>query len=419
MELDAGIISYTVRYNALADLQSAGVTEEDFVDEYRTVWRYMLRAKLQHDAVPSAAVLKTRFPDLQMPRVQERDFAILMSQLKQRTKYKRFILSLTAAAQQCSDFEAVDGAIQKLQGELNSLAFSNGGNHLVDLFSPGAQKDIMAEIRKRRRGQIIGLPTGLNRFDTIAGGLVRQKMVVVIGRTGLGKSWIDLLFVASAVMGGAKFILYPLEMTLFETAARLYTIFSQKMFGAQRVLKNYDITTGKVTKAKVVRLLGALEDRFTGQLFVADMARLSDPYTNERIDAEVELHRPDGFWVDYITLMKTPNEGRNNEDWQAVRYLSRGIKGTAMRREVVGGCTAQVNREALKVKTFLPRLEHISFGDSIGQDTDQAISINRNEKGLYYALVKNRGGPEIGKTRVLFDVNHGLIHEHPDQGDDE
>lgn len=421
MELDAGIIGYTVKYDALAQVQSAGVSEDDFVDEFRTIWRFILRTKRQHDSVPSPAVLKSRFPELSMPRVRERDFPIMLAQLRQRTKYKRFIMAMQAAAQNCTDFDAVEDTIQNLQGELNSLSMGGAkGEHLVDLFSTDIKRQMMREITRRRRGQIVGLPTGLERFDSMAGGLVKQKMVVIIGRTGLGKSWLDLLFVATSVIGGAKFILYPLEMTLFETAARLYTLFSQRMFGAERVMKNYDITTGKVTKAKVVRLLNALEDKFAGQLYVADMAKLSDPYTNERIDAEVEIHQPDGYWVDYITLMRAPNVTRNGDgDWAAVRQLSNGIKSTAMRRNVISGCSAQVNREALKVRTFLPRLEHISYGDSIGHDADQVFSINRNEKGLWYALVKNRGGPEIGKTRMTTDFNSGVLREHPEQEVDE
>jgi hypothetical protein len=221
------------------------------------------------------------------------------------------------------------------------------------------------------------------------------------------------MMVARAVMDGAKVILYPLEMTLTETAFRLYTLFTQQMFGADQVLKNYDLTTGKVSTRKLVRFLNALEDKFSGQLMVADMANLSDPYTNERIEAEVDMHKPDMFWVDYLTLLKPPGTSRGVDDWGAVRQLSNGIKNTAMRRDCVGGCSAQVNRAAMHADVFLPRLEHISYGDSIGQDSDLVFSINRKGKHLFYALVKNRGGPEIGRTRIRFNVNEGILEEAP------
>lgn len=421
MNIDEAILSYIVKNNALAELQRVGLSEDDFVDEYRTVYRFLIKSKRDHDTTPSRATLRTRYPELRLPNVEKRDLPILLHQLRQRRKYKEFLTSLTDAAQSCVDFDAVDGSIQSLQSRLNQLGFGQRGqSHLVDLFSNKAKRQLLKEYDKRTEGLVAGMPTGLGKFDTFAGGLQKQKMVVIIGRTGIGKSWLDLLFVATSVMGGGKVILYPLEMNLFETATRLYTIFSQRMFGMTRVLRNYELTAGTLDKRKVVRFLNLLEDRFKGQLYVADVASLADPYTNERIEAEVDMHHPDMFWVDYLTLLKPPpRTSRDAADWSDVRQLSNGIKNTAMRRNVVGGCSAQVNREALRVKSFLPRLEHISYGDSIGQDADQVFSINRNEHGLYYALVKNRGGPEISKTKVTFRVNEGLLVEAPDQDDEE
>jgi hypothetical protein len=66
---------------------------------------------------------------------------------------------------------------------------------------------------------------------------------------------------------------------------------------------------------------------------------------------------------------------------------------------------------------FLPRLEHIAYGDAIGQDADQVFSLNRKGAYLHYAVVKNRHGPEIGNTRLKFFPNEGLIEEVPDEED--
>lgn len=418
--LDAAIISYAVRFQgAFQELQRSGISEADFVDEYRTVWRYVTRTKRDQDTVPSPAALKVRFPDLETPKVQKRDIPELVSQLKQRRKYIEFLGVLNDAAGEATSFEVVDDVIQQLQGKLNSIAFnSNGRSHLVDMFSEGAKQEMVTEIQRRRSGQQIGIPTGLRKFDAITGGLQRQQMVTIIGRPGLGKSWLDLLFVSEAVLNGYKVILYPLEMTLAETAFRLYTIFSQRLSRGNRVIRNYDLTMGKVTKRKMVSFLNALEDKFSGQLYVADVGSLADPYTNERIEAEVEVHQPDMFWVDYLTLLKPPVSAGGDSDWQAVRMLSNGIKNTAMRRNTVGGASAQVNREAMRANVFLPRLEHIAYGDSIGQDADKVISINKKREFLYYALVKNRGGMEIGKTRVRAMYDEGLIEEFPEEEDD-
>jgi replicative DNA helicase len=233
-------------------------------------------------------------------------------------------------------------------------------------------------------------------------------------------SWLDLLFVAHAVMSGHKAVLFPLEMSLEETAYRLYTIFSSSLFGQERVLKNLDLTLGRVSTKKVVRLMALLEDKFAGQLYVADVSAMNDAYTVERIRAEVAIHRPDMFWVDYLTLMKAPGVGRDgSEDHMTVKALAEGVKGVAQSQNCVGGASAQVNRESLRVKQFLPRLEHLAFGDSIGHAADQVVSLAKRRDDLYYGVVKNRHGPEIGRTRVAFDVNRGIIRESEDQPEEE
>lgn len=420
MTIDGALISYAVKYGDITALQQAGIDQSYFVDEWRTVWKYLTRTKRDHDTVPSKDTLRSRFPDLELPRVQQRDLPLLIVQARQRRKFIDFLTSVNNAVNNTHSPESVDDVIQQLQGELNRLAFSpRQQSHLVDLFSPEISKRIRREIRQRKSGEVQGIPTGLATFDRVAGGLQKQKMYVAIGRPGIGKSWLDLLFVAVAVINGYKVILYPLEMNLFETATRLYSIFTSQLFGPQRALKNYDLTSGNVNMRKVVRFLHTLEDKFAGQLYVADVAALADPYTVERIEAEVEVQIPDMFWIDYITLLKAPPSAKNGgDDWSAVRGLSNGVKNIAMRRNCVGGVSAQVNREAMRTRVFLPRLEHIAYGDSIGQDADGVFSLNRN-KDLYYALVKHRGGFEIGKTRVAFDVNSGHLAERPEEGEDD
>jgi replicative DNA helicase len=332
--------------------------------------------------------------------------------------YMVFLTSIVQASLNVTSPDDIDVVMSELQGTINSLAVRDGGHSMVDLFSPAMRKRLVKDLKRRRIGTALGIPTGLKRFDYVTGGLQTKRLVVIMGRPGLGKSWLDLLFVASSVINGDKTMLFPLEMSLEETALRLYTIFSCKMFGANKAIRNLDLSQGRITMKKIVRLMHKLEDLYAGQLFVADVASLSDPYTVERIEAEVELHKPRLFWVDYITLMKGPKGREGAEDHTTIKALTNGLKGIGQRHDCVAGASAQVNREALKTRSFLPRLEHLAYGDSIGMDSDQVMAINRKDEHLYYALVKNRHGPEIGRTRVRWAVDQGDIEETEHQDED-
>lgn len=421
MAIDASIIGLALEQPSLLNqLRQQGITEDYFVDDYQRVWKWILRMKKEHGTPPSPEVVAARFSDLEFHSARKKDLPMLLSDLGRRKKYRDFLDALDEASLTATTPDDLDVALSLLQGRMNELIIRNGNSNVVDLFGKEAQERMLKDIRKRRSGLTAGIPTGLKRLDAITGGLQKKEMYVLMGRPGLGKSWLDLLFAANAVMAGRKVLLYPLEMTLEMTAIRLYTIFSQTMYGGSKVLRNTDLARGAVTKAKVVRFMHALEDRFPGQMLVADIGNMSDPYTVERIDAEVEAHQPDMFWVDYITLMKAPGVGRDGgEDHTTVKALSNGIKHIATRHDTVGGASAQVNREAIKGRQFLPRVENIAYGDAIGQDASGVVSINRKGPHLYYALVKNRHGPEVGKTKCKFFVDEGLIAETSDQDDDD
>lgn len=423
MSLDESILSYVVKNpQGFVDIQRAGVTEEFFVEDYGRAWAWIAKMKRKHGKVPSKSVVLTRFPDLDFVKVRDRDVPIIVHDLKNRKKYLDFLSAIDEAAQAADTPDDIDVAMSMLQGSLSRLALSNGDNAIVDLFAEDAMRRMRKDIRQRKKRAVQGIPTGLKRFDAITGGLQKGRLVTVIARPGKGKSWLNLLFVASAVTYGAKVILYPLEMSLEDTALRLYTIFSCKMFGPTKALKNTDLTNGRVSKAKVVKLLNLLQDRYAGQLLVADIGSLSDPYTMDRVEAEGEMYRPDMQWIDYITLMKAPGVGRNGgEDFTTIKALSNGGKQVATRGKRIVGMSAQVNRESIRgSKLVIPRLENIAYGDSIGQDSDQVIGLARPDSSpdLYYALIKNRHGPETGKIRVRFAVNSGNIEEHEDQEED-
>jgi len=420
---DAAVLTYIVKKpDALGEFQRAGITADHFVGDLNPkIWTYLCRQKRDHQEIPSMGVILHRFPDFEPDKtVKPRDLPALIRTLQDRKDYIDLLTVLDEASREVHTPEDVNNAISFLQGRLNEISVRNGKSSVVDMFSKEVQKRMLEDIKRRKSGTELGIPTGLKKFDAITGGLHRRRMVTLIGRPGKGKSWLNLMFVAQAVLNGRTVVLYPLEMTLEETALRLYTLFSSQMFGADKAIRNLDLVMGRVTKKRIVRLLNILEDRFSGQLYVADVGNLSDPYTIERMEAEIELYHPDLFWVDYLTLMKASRGRDGREDYTAVASLSTGIKNIAMRHNTVGGCSAQVNRDAMKTKTLLPRLEHIAYGDSIGQDADQVLSINRVGEFLFYSLVKNRHGPEIQRMRVKFNVDHGHMEEVGDEeGDDD
>lgn len=412
-QIDSSIISYIIKYKDLAGIQQAGINVDHFLDDgkndFQIMWNFLLRMKREHNAIPSGSTMKTRFPNLVLSHVSQDEIGFLVTEIKQRKKFFDFLEITNTAIQGTDSWESVNEVIPELQAALSRLSYAtDNGGHLIDLFSKETREIINADLDKRVNGEFRGIPTSLTTLDDITGGLAPQNMVTIMARTGMGKSWLNLLFIASAIIDGKKAILYPLEMQLTEVAYRLYVIFNYLHFRNQTHLTHRNLTAGAISKTRIKAFLDTLESEFEGQLIVADIGKLHESYTPEKIEAEVQIHKPDMFWVDYLTLMKPVSKV---EGWEGVRQLSNAIKQIASRNNCVGGASAQVNRDALKANVFLPRPEHIAYGDAIGQDSDLILSIRSKQKAMYYALVKNRHGPEIPRTKVLFDVDQGILRE--------
>lgn len=420
MSLDSSILSYAVsKKNGYVELARAGVTAEHFTDDYAKAWKFLSKSKRTHGTVPSRSVLQTRYPDIDLHKVRDRDLPIIVSEIHQRKKFMDFLTVLDDASR-IGGPDDIDLMVATVQGELNKLALRGGKSSMIDLFGKEAQKRMLADQKKRRNGSVMGLPTGFNRLDAMIGGMQRGRLIVTMARPGIGKSWVNLLLAASAVQHGGKVGLYPLEMTLEEVALRLYTVFSCKLMGPSKALRNLDLANGRVSKAKIVRLLNLLEDKYDGQMFVADIGAMTDAYTVERVEAEQEMYHFDLLWVDYITLMKSPIVGKGGgEDHTTIKALSNGLKQISVRQNCVVGASSQVSRMAISGKALIPRLEHISYGDALGQDADHVISMNKRNLNLYYALIKNRHGPESGNIRCKFAVDMGSIEEDNEQDDED
>jgi replicative DNA helicase len=417
-----------VRYKTgLVKLRKAGINEDFFEDEFKTVWLHLVKMERKHGKVPGKAMLLQRFPDLGLPRVKEEDASFIVDNLKNRRRWVTYYKHLEKALSNNKGWEQVDEMVHELQADLTRLSHTGNGDgyreSVVDMFSSESKKRIIKSVKARRDQTASAIPTGLTRFDVEAGGLYKSRLTVVIGRPGKGKSWLTLYAVANAVKNGATVLLYPLEMSFEETAYRLISIFSAITSNGRRIVRDQDLNLGRINLKRLRKVIDSLSSQFEGKLLLSDTSASYDPYTTERIESEVAFHKPDMAWVDYITLMKSGAKGA--ESWQQVAELSRGLKGIAMRQDIAMGCSAQVNRSAIsqdkkgKQQVFLPRLENIAYGDSIAADANQVISIDRLGKYLYWSLVKNRNGPEISRTKVVFNVDQGMLLEAQQEDDDE
>ncbi len=209
-----------------------------------------------------------------------------------------------------------------------------------------------------------------------------SDLVIIAGRPGMGKTAMTKSLVYDFVAAGKKVVLYSLEMSKKQIAARFVhelvnmdkeqiarTILATDMAGYANTLQA-DISTawGKRFKPNGDELL-----------FINDGAGL----TVERLRAEVALLKavhPDlsAVIVDYLQIM-TPSEKRNYNREQEISHISRSLKAIAREFDLTVFALSQLSRQCETRADKTPQLSDLRDSGAIEQDANMVLFLYRPE----------------------------------------
>jgi len=233
-------------------------------------------------------------------------------------------------------------------------------------------------------------------------GYMPGEVIIVGGRTGMGKTTFMMNLMARLAQTGEKSVLFSLEMLAAQLRWKRYPIFRRKKNNDEKgnldfpEALNMKVLCGRMTISTLKSYIRILRDR--------DGIKI--------------------FFVDYLQLIsKNPNEKFfSNEDF--LSNVSAGLSAIAKELGVtlVVGC--QLNRKVLDRPENLPSLGDMRGSDAIAQNADIALLLHRPD---YYGTVRDDDGNDLtglcqliiaknrmgktGKLDLSFDGELGLFSE--------
>jgi replicative DNA helicase len=114
--------------------------------------------------------------------------------------------------------------------ELQAPDKADSGREMVDLLD-------RMECERRRKGDLIGLPTGLRTLDAISGGLRPSEVTIVGAWTSVGKSSLMLQAAVANARVGTPTLIFSLEMTRDQLRRRMIAMVSGIPFARVRDAK--------------------------------------------------------------------------------------------------------------------------------------------------------------------------------------
>ncbi len=246
-----------------------------------------------------------------------------------------------------------------------------------------------------------GVSTGLNGLDAYLGGLQPEDLVLVAGRTSVGKTAFLLQLVRHAAGAGIVTGLFSLEMSEAQIAERLL---SREARIESRWFRDRNVEADQ--EATVARAIGRIGDL---PLYVAGPR---EP-TLAAIRAQARLlrfrHQVGLIVVDYLQLVRVPGARSRYEEVGAVSW---GLKELAREIGVPVLAAAQLNR-SVENENRARRLSDLRESGNQEQDADVVILLHakQDEPGAIICRVaKHRNGPTGGVT-LKFKPEFGIFRE--------
>lgn len=244
---------------------------------------------------------------------------------------------------------------------------------------------ILEEIHETKKPP--GLPTGYSGLDRFVSWCPRD-LVVLAGRTSMGKTSLALNLALRAAKQGIKVGFVSLEMSKEQLTRRLLAMQS----GVNAVRLN----RVKLSVDEWMALYHAREELENLCFFIDDTPAQSilDIRSGARrvqVREGLEL-----MFVDYLQLVRPYRKGRTREE--EVAEISRGLKALAGELGIPVIAVSQLNRKLEERPDKRPKLSDLRESGALEQDADLVLFLYRDD-------VYRDDSPDAGKAEVIIGKN--------------
>ena len=254
-----------------------------------------------------------------------------------------------------------------------------------------------AERARKKRGSIIGLPTGLRDLDRLIGGLQNSDLVIIAGRTAMGKSALAGHIAFSTALhaaenreeenreeesgdeqatreaGGRKrprgILYFSLEMSAVQLTTRILA--GQSHISSQRIAR------GELTKHEFEEFIRVANKLSELPLYLDDTPAMNIGTLCTRARRMKRQVGVAAIFVDYLQLIESSRRGENRV--QQVTEVSQRLKGLAKELDVPVIALAQLSRQVETRDSKQPQLSDLRESGSIEQDADIVALLHREE----------------------------------------
>jgi replicative DNA helicase len=257
----------------------------------------------------------------------------------------------------------------------------------------------MDEVIDTIKNPVPGLPTGLSSVDKVTGGYKPGQLIIVAGRSSMGKS---AMAGDVALAQNKKVLFFSLEMSS--------VVLIQRLVANKANVEFRKLVDNELNEQERGRVRDAMKFLNNSKILIDDTPCLTPDQFCEKCaehpDAEMII-------VDHLHLMRH-NDGRMKEV-QALDYICQQLREYGKLNKVPIVLLCQLNRRAEERETHEPRLADLRGSGGIEQDSDivlllyrpayylqREIDFNTEDDGEAHVIVAKQRNGITGKLKAVF-----------------
>jgi replicative DNA helicase len=230
--------------------------------------------------------------------------------------------------------------------------------------------------------QYVGIPSGIDVIDKTFGGWQEGDFIVLLGWTGVGKSFIARLFAVNAWKAGYRPMIISLEMNKKQEGQRLDTLLNN----GEGYFTNTDLI--KANPDIVGTYESWAENTFEGKhpiyLITSEGLETAD---QNMVQAKIDQYQPDLVILDYHGLFDDASGARN--ETEKAKNLSKAFKRIAVKNNVPIIDVAAVTM-ADGHGDRPPELEEVAWSKQLAYDADLVLAIHREFNSDLFQVVSRK-----------------------------
>lgn len=357
-----------------------GGVENVFI-EYRDIWNFIVNHYDQHSKVPSKETVKGHFTDFDFLNTPE-PLNYYVDQARKESLAFQTRQIVAKAHSIISDSGPKDALAYLMENTSKLYKYSSS---LKDTDLVSEWRDRFLDLKERSENpnkHYIGIPSGIDVIDKTFGGWQAGDFIVLLGWTGVGKSFIARLFAVNAWRAGYRPMIISLEMNKKQEGQRLDTLLNN----GEGYFTNTDLIKANPNIVDTYEKWGEnmFKDKPPIYLITSEGLETAD---QNMVQAKIDQYQPDMVILDYHGLFDD-SSGAKNETEKA-KNLSKAFKRIAVKNNVPIIDVAAVTMSDGHGDRP-PELEEVAWSKQLAYDADLVLAIHREFNSDQFQVVSRK-----------------------------